>query len=524
MTPRERKESVALVFAIDTSGSMANYVGAQKKIELAIEAIRAGIRNLNAEDQAAVIGFDVKIRDISSLTSDHDTLISTVDKLKPTGGTTVMGKAIETAGKMLKACDAKRKHIILLSDGKSEGKHSEFIETIKKIAEARIGITSIAIGDAAEDLLEAIAIAGNGRYIPVQNVQELPKVLMDAVRETQNYIVQEQFQPIVISPITPILEGIETLPPLHGYVATAEKTTAQVFIKSHKDEPVLARWHYGLGKSVAWTSDVKPAWSRDWISWSDFGKFWGQVINWTLPTEKANTDFDLIVSPRNGRAEVVIDTRHASPTSYAVQVAGPNGTSESIEMQQISSMRYVGTFQMDDSGSYIVTAKRETDDSKLTETVTLSYPAEYATFDVNTNVLKKLAEDTGGIYEPTATQIAASAGVPIERRVSLSQTLLVVAVVLFVLEMILRRFSIASGYLSELRTQLRRQSEAVVPKALTQLTQKKADIDSLANSGIYETVEITSSTNENTSETTVSQSTEGTMARLLAVKNRSRSV
>lgn len=524
MTPRERKESVELVFIIDTSGSMANYVGAQKKIELAIEAIRAGIRNLKGEDQAAVIGFDVKIRDISSLTSDHDALISAVGRLKPTGGTTAMGKAIETASKMLKASDATRKHIILLSDGKSEGEHSKFIENAKEIAEARIGITSIAIGDAAKDLLEAIANAGNGRYIPVQNVQELPKVLMDAVRETQNYIVQEQFQPIIVSPTTSILEGIETLPPLHGYVATAEKTTAQIYIGSHEDEPVLVGWHYGLGKSVAWTSDAKPAWSRDWISWSDFGKFWGQVVNWTLPTEEANTDFDLIVSPRNGIAEVVIDTQHASPKSYAVQVAGPNGTSESVEMQQISSMRYVGTFQMNDSGSYIVTAKRETDDSKLTETVTLSYPAEYATFDVNTNLLKELAEDTGGIYEPTATQIAASAGIPIEKRVSLSQTLLVVAAALFVLEMILRRFSIASGYFAELRVQLRRQSESVMPKTLTQLTQKKADVDSFANSGVYETVEITSSTNQNTSETTVPQSAEGTMTRLLAAKNRSRSV
>ena len=107
MTPRERKESVALVFAIDTSGSMANYVGAEKKIELAIEAIRAGIRNLKGEDQAAVIGFDVKLRDISSLTSDHDALISAVGRLKPTGGTTAIGAAIKTASKMLKASDAK---------------------------------------------------------------------------------------------------------------------------------------------------------------------------------------------------------------------------------------------------------------------------------------------------------------------------------------------------------------------------------------------------------------------------------
>ncbi len=528
MTPRERKESVALVFAIDTSGSMANYVGAQKKIELAIEAIRAGIRNLEAEDQAAVIGFDVKLRDISSLTSDHDALIDVVGKLKPTGGTTAMGKAIESAGKMLKSSDTKRKHIILLSDGKSEGEPYKFIDIANDLAEARIVITTIAIGDADKNLLKEIAIAGNGRSEDVKNIHELPDILVDAVRETQNYIVQEQFQPIVVNPTTPILEGIDTLPPLYGYVATAEKSTAQVYIGSNKEEPILTGWNYGIGKSVAWTSDVKPAWSKDWISWSNFSKFWGQVVNWTLPTKGTDAVFDLIVSPRNGRAEVVIDTQHASRTAYVVQVAGPNGTSESVAMQQESSRRYIGTFQMNNSGTYIITAKRENDDSKLTETVTLSYPAEYATFDVNVNLLKKLSEDTGGIYEPSLSEIVAPAGTPFEKRVSLSQTLLIIAVALFVLEMILRRFSIASGYFAELRAQLRRKPKSVVPETLTQLTQKKANVDSLTNSGVYATTEVASprehTTHENTSETTLPQSTEGTMTRLLAAKNRSRSL
>ena len=526
MTPRERKESVALVFVIDTSGSMANYVGAQKKIELAIEAIRAGIRNLDAEDQAAVIGFDVKLRDISPLTSDHDVLINAVGRLKPTGGTTAIGEAIKIAGRRLKVSNAKRKHIILLSDGKSEGERSVLFDNVKEVAEASISITTIAIGDAAKDLLEAIAKNGNGRSKHVQNVQELPEVLMDAVRETQNYIVQEQFQPIIVSPTTPILESIDTLPQLYGYVATSEKTTAQVFIKSHKDEPVLASWHYGLGKSVAWTSDIKPAWSKDWISWSNFGKFWGQVVNWTLPTEGADVDFDLIVSPRNGSAEVVIDTQNPLPISYAVQVAGPNGASQSVDMQQVSGMRYVGTFQMNDSGSYIVTAKREGDERKLTKTLSLSYPVEYAEFGVNAALLKKLSEDTGGIYKPTLSQIAAPAGTLFEKRVSLSQTLLIIAIILFVLEMILRRFSIASGYFAELRAQLRRQSEAVVPDTLTRLSQKKSGMVTSSNPDIYAQVGTVSAreTIRDDEAPELAQPTEGTMTRLLAAKNRSRSV
>lgn len=526
MTPRERKDSVAVVFVIDTSGSMANYVGTQKKIDLAIEAIRAGIRNLNTEDQAAVLGFDVKLRDISPLTSESNVLISAVGRLKPTGGTTAMGAAIVAADKMLRTSDAKRRHIILLSDGNSAGDASEFIQAAKDGTDVGIVTSTIAIGDAAkEDLLKEIAEAGNGQSKYVQNIQELPKVLVDTVKETQNYIVQEQFQPITTNLTTPIFEGIETLPLLHGYVATSEKTTAQVFISSHKDEPILAGWHYGLGKSIAWTSDVKPAWSKDWIPWSNFGKFWGQVVNWTLPTEGAAADFDLIVSPHNGSAEVVINTQQVFPTSYKVQVAGPNGKSQSVEMQHESTGRYVGTFQMNNSGSYIVTAKRETDDSKLTETVTLSYPAEYANFDVNSVMLKKLAEETGGIHKPTASQIATPAGALIEKRISLSHTLLIIAVVLFVLEMILRRFSVASGYFAELRAQLRRQSEVVVPDTLTRLSQKKSGMVTSPNPDIYAQIGtvFAHETNINDEAPELAQPAEGTMTRLLAAKRRSRS-
>lgn len=528
MTPCEQKDAVALVFVIDTSGSMANYVGTQKKIELAIAGVRAGIRNLEEEDMAGIISFSAgkKAHVIFELTSDHDTLIKRVGKLKPTGGTTAMRTAIETAGDMLKTSEAKRKHIILLSDGKSAGARSELIETAKDVAAAQIGITTIAIGDADKELLEEVAITSGGRAVEVQNVQNLPEVLMDAVQETQDYIVQEEFQPMIADQTTPIFEGIDALPQLYGYVATGEKNTSQVLIKSHQDKPVLAGWHYGLGKSIAWTSDVKPAWSKAWISWANFGKFWGQVINWVLPTEGTDADFDLIVSPRNGSAEVVINTQNSSLTSYVVQVAAPNAASQSVNMQQESATRYVGTFEMIGSGSYIVTAKQKDSESQLTETVTLSYPAEYAEFSVDTALLKQLSEDTGGIYEPTYSQIVMPAGTPFEKRVSLSRTLLIIAVVLFVLEMILRRLSIASGYFAGLRAQLRRQSEAVVPETLTRLTEKKANTTTISNPDIYAQLGIVP-TRENVTEKDtleMTQPAEGTMTRLLAAKKKARSI
>ncbi|MYI94909.1 VWA domain-containing protein [Candidatus Poribacteria bacterium] len=536
MTPRERKDAVALVFVIDTSGSMANYVGTKSKISLAMDAIRAGIDQLDETDQAAIISFDVNTHVISSLTTDHNRLIKLVGRLKPTGGTAAMSDAIKTAIQMHETADVKRKHIILLSDGKSAGKRSDIIEIARDAAHEKVGITTIGIGDAETELLEEIANTGTGRDIHVQDIQNLPRVLMDAVRETHNYIVQEEFQPKILNSTTQILDGINNLPRLYGYVATAEKPTAQVLVSSHKNEPILAGWRYGLGKSVAWTSDVKPAWGKDWISWTHFSKFWGQVVNWTLPSENTDVDFDLSVSHRNGGGDIRIDTHDLSPVSFVVQVAGPNGTGQTVDITQDAANLFIGSFQMRESGTYIVTAKQGgTENSlsgtSLTVTLSRSYPAEYAVFDVNTALLKKLSQETDGLYQPTIAQITHPGGVPIEERVSLFQSLLIIAAILFVLEMILRRFSIVSGYLAELKAQLSRRTEAIIPEALTQLSQKKTDVDTEIKDGVFTNVEIASvgaiSLSHRSSDevdNTIQQSEVGAMTRLLAAKKRSQSV
>ena len=505
MTPREQKDTVAIFFVLDTSGSMANYVGGQRsKINLAIAGISAGINNLEKDDVAGVISFSAgeEAYITSRLTSDHSLLLQSVRKLKPTGGTTLMKEAIEDASEMLKANDAKRKHIVLLSDGKSDDTKFDFLELAEQIAEARISITAIAIGDANRELLAQLTGTSGGRVVPVLNVQELPTVLTEAVRETQRYIVQEPFQPVITNPSEPIVEGIGPPPQLYGYIATTKKETAQVFIGSHKDEPVLAGWNVGLGKAIAWTSDVKPAWAKEWIPWRNFGKFWGQVVNWTLPAADADADFDLVVALRRGAAEVSIDTGTPSQVSYEVRVVGPNGTSEPIEMQQITLTRHNGTFQIHDSGSYIVTAQRESDARIRTAVLSLPYPAEYAEFKVNTDLLKMLAAETVGIYEPTPTQIASPAGTPIERQVSFAHALLVAAALFFVLEMILRRFSIANRYIAEFIGRLRGKSVD------TQVVRTPVDT--------------ASSPKLDTQDPVSTQPTEASMTRLLAAKRRAR--
>ena len=481
MTPEQKKESLALMLVVDASGSMANYIGPDQKIQLALEGVRASIRALDDEDRVGMIAFAAKIRMDYPPTTAHEEIFREVGKLRPGSGTK-MYPALEKAYERLQTVGAKQKHILLLSDGKSEG---DFILLAKRIAADKMTLSTIAIGDADRTLMKAIAEAGGGGYRDVRNISELPKIMADEVRQTQQYTVQEPFQPIINDGDYPVLAGIDRVPKLYGYIATSEKELAQTYIRSHEDHPILAGWNYGLGRSVAFTSDVKPGWGMDWIEWENFGKFWGQVVSWVLPSTDEAADFDLKATHQNGRGELLIDTGSTIAThgiTFDVRIARPNGEGEVVELRRVTPTQYSGEFPVRERGSYLVTVQKNRDGQVVStayENLVLSYPTEFAEFETNRRLLNELASRTNGIFEPSPKQTAQHRGTAIEHLKPLSFTLLIVGLILFVLEMILRRFSIASGYLAELKAQLkslRRQEDHASSLALSRLRQKKATL------------------------------------------------
>ncbi len=481
MTPRQKKESLALMLVVDASGSMANYIGPDQKIQLALEGVRASIRALDDEDRVGVIAFAARIRMDYPPTTAHEEMLREVGKLRPGSGTK-MYPALEKAYERLQTVDAKQKHILLLSDGKSEG---DFIPLAKRIAAEKMTLSTIAIGDSDRALMKTIAEAGGGGYRDVRNIAELPKIMADEVRQTQKYTVQEPFQPIINDGDYPMLAGIDRAPKLYGYIATSEKELAQTYIRSHEDHPILAGWNYGLGRSIAFTSDVKPGWGADWIEWENFGKFWGQVVNWVLPSMDGAGDFDLQATHQNGRGELLIDTGSTMEThgiTFDARIARPNGGGKVIELRRVTPTQYSGTFPVRERGSYLITVQKNRDgevESTAYKSLDLSYPTEFAEFETNHRLLNELTSRTNGIFEPSPKQIAQHRGTAIEYLKPLSFTLLIISLILFVLEMILRRFSIASGYLAELKTQLkslRRREDHASSLTLSRLSQKKATL------------------------------------------------
>jgi hypothetical protein len=97
--------------------------------------------------------------------------------------------------------------------------------------------------------------------------------------------------PIVEGAITPRQVGADAtlssvasggLPQLGGYLVTSPKDLAEVLLVSDAADPLLARWQYGLGRAVAWTSDLRGRWSDAWVQWPGTAQVFSELVGWTI--------------------------------------------------------------------------------------------------------------------------------------------------------------------------------------------------------------------------------------------------
>ena len=436
MTPKKQKDPLSILMVIDTSGSMANYVEGNQKIGLAIEGIRLAINALGESDLVGAVSFSTSIGLEISPTTDHQQVLQAVETLRPRNGTQLF-PALQKAYELVKKTETKQKHIVILSDGKSDG---DFELLTTQIAKNDITITTLAIGDAAQDLLRMIARNGKGRYVHVEDMTQLPRILAEEVHQTQKYTVQEMFVPR-FNQTTQILEGIRQLPNLYGYIATSEKETGQILIKSHKDHPILAVWNYGLGRSVAFTSDLK-SWGRDWVLWENFGKFWIQVVSSVLPQSSTNKDFDIQTSINGEYIKIVVEAKSllavGDSAELFVRVSSPSYNGQSVEMIRTTPTHYEGRIKIDDLGTYLVTAKTSKD--QQTTRFVVPYPLELANFATNQRLLQKIAYQTNGIFNPSMEEIAARPSKSIKKSKDLAPIFLIICTIFFVSEMVIRQF------------------------------------------------------------------------------------
>jgi uncharacterized protein YegL len=288
------RPSLAIALVIDKSGSMSG-----AKIQLAKRAAIATSEVINPRDQISVVAFDSDAKTILDLTpaSDKATISAHIATLDAEGGT-FLYPALEIARAQLQQSNARKKHVIILSDGQTEG--FGYPEVAQMMAAEGITTSTVGIGeDADKQLLENIASAGSGRSYFTNDFNTIPQIFTrEALRAANSMLVERLVVPSVSTQDEALGEIEPTdVPPLNGYVATTAKETARVIMTSDSGDPLLARWRSGLGRTAAFTSDTKPRWAEEWIRWGDFPKFWAQLVR-SVAGQNVSRDVSLDTSRR----------------------------------------------------------------------------------------------------------------------------------------------------------------------------------------------------------------------------------
>jgi len=272
----------------------------------------------------------------------------------------------------------------------------------------------------------------------------------------------------------PILTGLGALPGLTGYVATTPKPTGQMVLISHKDDPVLAVWQYGLGRVVAWTSDALGLWTANWLQWNAAARWWANLVTWTLPTPDSSLNVNATITGGSGHLTVDLPPGTAvgpgSQQQVQAKIITPDLSQETVTLQPTAPHRWEGNFPTIQVGAYVLQVTWQGASSRLGTTTGLvvPYSPEFHTLGTDVGFLTLLAHAGGGaLLGPGEIAAAFASNVqPVSAAIPITFWLLALAALLLPIDIAARRLAslefLVMGYkwLTS-RVQLRKPQRAI---------------------------------------------------------------
>lgn len=440
---------VAILLVIDRSGSM----GEHNRIGLAREAARAAVETLQEGAEIGILAFDHEVTTISRIQSitNRSRILNQINRIDLRGGTDIAA-ALAAAYDEMVFHPAKIRHIIILTDGISP-EENIFTQIMPAMRIEDITVTTVAIGEQSEtSMMRRIAQAGNGRFYYTNNPYNIPQIF---TQETQNVahgaLIEEPIRARVVSRAQ-VLAGIQwnQAPFLLGYVSTKPKPQADMLLLTDRDEPLLARWRVGLGKTAAFTSDLKNRWGSEWVRWPGYPQLWAQLIRDTMRTDDRN-HLPMQAFVEQDRARIIVDAigtddRFINDLQSDLLVTDPDGEERHLTFHQTAPGRYETSFELTSYGSYGLSAQHELNgDSFAVSLASLSYPypRELSFIEPNTALVEQAVSLSGGQLNPTSEELFDPLGEEVRYRRHLWPYFTALALLLLLLDLAFRRIRLS---------------------------------------------------------------------------------
>lgn len=490
---KRKRRDLDLVLLIDRSHSMRG-----RKLELAKTAALSTLDLLEDRHRLAVVAFDSRPHEVVPLApvGNKRRAEDLISGMTARGQTSLL-PALQEAKRLLATSTASTKHVILLSDGityqplpssadapNAQEIHAAIMrgreETLRRdgiappkaespealpppgaietvVAElqlAKVTVSTVALGDKPNlALMNDIAAIGRGRSYVARSDSEIPGLFVTETRRLLGEsLIEEPFKPVATHRAA-VLTGLDfaAAPALRGLVVARPKAFSDVILQGPKDKPLLVATQYGLGRTVAFLSDVKNRWAADWLAWDGYGRFWAQVIRSTVPRE-ADGELSLRVAREGPDARVQLraldrEFRFRSGLVPTVRVTSPDGTVSTLPLRPSAPGQYTARwpvasgrvtpyrFELLPGGGLTAAEARGVGPRSLT----YAWSDELRGLPPDNATLRLLSEQTGGVFAPKAADIFADRGDGEWTWRPLWPFLLAAALALFLLDILWRR-------------------------------------------------------------------------------------
>lgn len=350
-----------------------------------------------------------------------------------------MSTALHGSGGMpgLKESDARHKHVIIISDGDPQAPSAELLEEYRR---HKVSVSTVSVyphdlsAQGPPPTMRRIAELTKGRaYGPINgNFTQLPQIFIKEATVVRRTLIHENKQgiPLRLMPsLSDVVAGLGgELPPVYGMVLTARKPDPLIdvpIVGGKANDPILAHWQSGLGKSAVFTSDATGRWASQWVASPSFGKFWAQVIR-SVARPPMSREMDIQTRAEGDTLHIVAETmdrenRRINFLNVTGQVVGPDMKAKDIQLNQTGPGRYEAVIERASAGAYVARLAYQGPKGEQGWQVAgaaINANPEMRDLRSNDALLRQVAERTGGRVLPPLDPQAAE----FFRREGLKQT------------------------------------------------------------------------------------------------------
>jgi Mg-chelatase subunit ChlD len=409
-------ERSAVVIVLDRSGSMSEPAPGRSRprIEEAASAVRRALQLAHDDDEVALVTFadssDVRCPLVPG--RERGRAAAALQGISA-GGSTVLSRALDLAVSTAKSSKAGRRHIVLVTDGQSQGDEDAILRAARLLKEEQIGVTIVRTGEASSPALSILREAG-AIEIDASDYARLDAALAEAIARSRD---------LTFAPTRPLsMTGLEDgpLPALLNRVSL--KPGAEILGRSG-ESPAVAVRPAGRGHAAAATFSFEQGWAGGLASWPEAGTLVRRLAEIVAPPA---VRLPAAVSARfeGDRLEIAAAILGPErPDRYGVFLDGaPADLVRRGENTYVKTLRYISDTAAVRIGGRIAAVARR------------PHPPEFDRVGPDEASLDRLASATGGTRLSAPRDLASLPGRgPAERRHS-RPALLAAALCLFLLE------------------------------------------------------------------------------------------